>query len=252
MPTSRVSRRSIGFLAAALAVGVSGAAIMPAAFAKATKTERGGTLVVPNEHSSLGTVYYLHTGKDAQVTFTSDAPLEHIKGVSSQVIGYAVVAPAKDGAPAKLVAGEFHLPIVSLDTGIPMRDEHLQGQRWLDAASYPDVVFTLAEVRDVKLVSETADATTYSATLVGDMTIKATTKEMSIPARYTLMAASEKTRTRLPGDLLALRCKYTVKLSDFGVADQSVGLKVADEMEIDTALFMSTVSPDAPRPGPGR
>jgi polyisoprenoid-binding protein YceI len=208
---------------------------------KAARTEKGATLVVPADQASKGTVYYVMKGKDGQVTFTSDAPLEHIKGTSSQVIGYAVVS--KDGTPA-LLAGQFHLPVASLDTGIKMRNEHLQSEGWLNAAANPDIVFNLKSSRDTKLAKETPDAKSYDLTLVGDMTVNGVTKPMDIPARVTFLPASEKTKSRAPGDLMGLRCQYTIKLADFGVSSPVVGAKVAEEVEIDTALFFTTVNPE--------
>lgn len=238
-------RIRLALLAAALAIGAAG--VLPASAAPAQPTEKGMTLVVPDAHAKLGTVYYVLKGRDAQVTFTSDAPLEYIKGTNNDVIGYAVVKAGEGDQPPRLVAGEFHLPVKDFDTGIPMRNGHLQSARWLDAATYPDVVFNLAEVRDVKPAKQTSEFATYDLTLVGDMTVKGKTKELTIPARITMMPASEKTKARAPGDLMAIRAMYTIKLSDFGVQDGVVGTKVADELTLETSLFLSNVSPEEAR-----
>lgn len=229
-------------LLAAGALALAGVLTPSALGEKAARSEKGATLIVPEAHASRGTVYHVLKGKDAQVTFTSDAPLEHIKGTSSQVIGYAVVSK-EEGAPS-IAAGQFHLPVASLDTGIKMRNEHLQGEKWINATANPDIVFDLKESRDAKLAKETPDAKTYDVTLVGDMTVKGVTRPMEIPARITLLPASDKTKARAPGDLMGLRAKYAIRLSDFGVGDGTNGSKVADDLEIDTALFFSTVNPE--------
>ncbi len=235
-----LNRNRLAFLAAG-ASALSAALLLPgAALAKAEKTAEGRTLVVPEEHKALGATYFVHSGRDAQVTFTSDAPLEHIKGTSSAVLGYAIWGGADKG----LVAGEFHLPVASIDTGIPMRDEHLQGSRWLNAESNPDIVFVLAESRAPSVAQEGDGFKTYSLTLVGDMTVKDVTREMSIPARVTLMEESQRTKSRAPGNLIAIRCEFEILLGDFGVKDDVIGLKVADQVTLDIALFGSTVSPD--------
>ncbi len=228
-------------------LGLAGAMWIAGASAtgKAERTESGATLVIPADHASLGKAYYVLTGKDAQVTFASDAPLEHIKGTSSKVVGYAVVDNSGE-APA-IKAGEFHLPIETIDTGIPMRDGHLQSERWMNAAEYPDVHFVIAETRDAKLEKETDEFRTYSMTLVGDMTVRDETREMKIPAMVTLMPASERTKFRAPGDLLAIRCDFEILLSEFKISDMAVGLKVAETIELETRLFLSTVSPDEMR-----
>ena len=212
---------------------------------EAPPTEGGLELVIPESHAKLGTVHHVLTGRDAQVTFTSDAPLEYIKGTSNAVIGYIIA-----GEGGKLLAGEFHLPVESIDTGIPMRNEHLQSRRWMEAGSHPNVVFRIAETVDIKL-AKTSDAfTTYDVTLVGDMTIKGVTREMSIPATITRMPESDATKARFPGDLLAIRCSYPIVLSDFGIGVNDPGIsagKVTDDLILETRLFLSTASPDEAR-----
>jgi len=203
----------------------------------------GQSLQVLPEHASLGTVYHLQPGKDAQVTFTSDAPLEHIKGVTNQVVGY-VVAGAE--APARLQGGAFRLPVSSFDTGIPLRDEHMQGERWLHAESHPDIMFVIDGTTDVREAQSGDGFTTYRVTLVGDLTVRGVTRRMEIPARLTFMPESDRTRSRAKGDLLALRCEYEVKLGDFGV-DNTGGGKVADVITLDQALFFATVRPEDQR-----
>jgi len=231
--------RALGALASLGAVLIASGG----ALADAEPSENGLELIVPEAHADLGVVYHALTGKDAQVTFTSDAPLEYIKGTSNAVIGYAIV-----GEGGELLAGEFHLPIESIDTGIPMRNKHLQSPRWLDATSFPNVVFRIAETTDVT-VSKSSDAfTTYDITLVGDMTIKGVTREMSIPATVTRMPESDRTKVRFPGDLLAIRCSYPILLSDFGVGVDDPGIaagKVANDLVLETRLFLSTTSPES-------
>jgi len=218
-------------------VGAAGVAT-----ADPTPSENGFELVVPEAHAKLGTVYHALKGQDAQVTFTSDAPLEYIRGTSNAVIGYAVV-----GEGGELLAGEFMLPIESLDTGIPMRNKHLQSKRWMEAETYPNVVFRIAETTDISESRSTDAFTTYSVTLVGDMTIKGKTREISIPATITRMPESEQTKVRFPGDLLAIRCSYPIVLSEFGVGVDDPGIiagKLSDDLTLETRLFLSTTSPE--------
>ncbi len=227
---------------------VAGAGLLFSSAALAgERSESGKTLVIPPDHASLGQPYYVHSGLDAQVTFISDAPLEHIKGTSNKVIGYAV---RSSGDAFGLSGGEFVLPVSSFDTGIPMRNEHLQGPRWMDAPSHPDVVFVLKSAKDASEVKKSETYTTYAVTLVGTMTVKGTSRDMEIPARITLMPANEQTKVRAPGDLMAIRATYDIKMSDFGIGVGDPGMKVgkvSDELTMDTFLLLSTVSPDEAR-----
>lgn len=202
----------------------------------------GRTLAVPADAARAGGVYHALPGRDRQIYFESDAPLEAIKGQSNQVVGFAVAGPESD--PATLRAGEWHLPVDSIRTGIALRDEHLTGRDWLDAKSHPDIVFQLTDVRAARLSKESAGFRAYEATLVGDMTIHGQTQQMTIPkATITFLDASDRTAKTAKGDLLLIRASYTVTLSDFGVSHPVIGDKVANTIDIITTLFLSTVPP---------
>jgi polyisoprenoid-binding protein YceI len=209
---------------------------------------------VPAEHAAMGKVYRVHPMKDAQVTFTSDAALEHIKGISNRVAGYCV-APTSGGVEAGLLTGKWVLPVSTIDTGIPLRNEHMRSDRWLHAGEFPEITFEIDSVEGASLAKEDSWFKTYDATLVGKMTIRGTTRDVKIPARLTFMPESDRTRARAPGDLLALRAEYPIKLSDYGVAvgDQAIqsGM-VADELTIDTFLLMTTFDPNQRGQGRGQ
>ncbi len=89
---------------------------------------------IPSAIADAGVAYHTLTGREAQVTFTSRTPLENIVGKSNVVVGYIVKGP--EGSPASLVGARWLLPVESLATGIPLRDEHL-AHEWLDANTYP-------------------------------------------------------------------------------------------------------------------
>jgi len=224
---------------ALVALGALGLALAPA-IAAPERTDSGKTLVVPSEHMSMGEVYFAYPGKDAQVSFASDAPLEHIKGNSASVVGYAVWNPDTN----TLEAGMFVLPVDSMDTGIPLRNEHMQGERWLHASEHPDITFKLTDSTSSQLKRQTDSYTVYELTLIGEMTVKGETRNMRIPASVTLLPESDATRSRAPGDLMAIRADYEIELSEFGISDRAVGLKIAETLEMETRMFLSTVSPD--------
>lgn len=206
-------------------------------------------------------VYHTITGRDAQVVFTSEAPLERIVGKSNMVAGYAVPGP-KDN-PAALVSAKWVLPVKSMATGIPLRDEHLAGKEWLDAASFPHVEFTLQRVEEIKEVKKGDGFSTWSATLVGEMSMHGVKREIKVPdARLSFFQASDKTKSIAPGDLIFLKCEYTVKMSDYGIKHADVPKKVSDEVKISQMLRLSSASveeikafkpaaPEPSKPDPG-
>lgn len=255
MTSANASRLAIGLIAAA---GVALAAL-PAALAQpaaapapaAANAERpfaehapdGLTLIVPDDHKALGTLYYALPKRDRQIFFVSDAPMERIEGQSNGVIGYAVAG--KDPTQVLLAAGEWHLPVAAIKTGNRMRDQHMAGKQWLDAAENPNVIFRLRELKDV-VPGQSNGSRSYTATLVGDMTIKGVTRPLEIPeATIIFLPSSEKTGSIAKGDLLGIRCKYDIRLEDFGVANKVIATdkKVAEVLNMDTTLYMSTVPP---------
>ena len=170
----------------------------------------------------------------------SDAPVEKNKGQSDKVIGYCIAG--KDN-PAALQGGEWHLPVKSLRTGRGMMDQHLAGKPWLDAESFPEIIFVLRSVKDLKPEGDSKKA--WTGTLDGEFTIHGVTKPVAIKdATIAMVPASDDAAKGVKGDLMAIRAKYPVMLSDYGVKNPAIGSKVADELKLETSLYMSTVKPE--------
>jgi polyisoprenoid-binding protein YceI len=205
------------------------------------KSAGKGAVAEPKPPANLpaGTVVYRTlTGREAQATFTSEAPLERIVGKSNAIMGYALSGP-KD-SPAALAGATWVLPVESMATGLPLRDEHMVGHEWLDAETYPAITFTLTRVDDVKEVKRGDGFSTWSGTLVGTMTMHGVTKELRVAdAKFSFLAASEKTKSIAPGDLFFLKCDYEVKLSDFGIKHPDVPQKVSDTVKLSQMLRMT-------------
>lgn len=189
-------------------------------------------------------LYHTLWGRDAQVVFTSDAPLEKIIGKSNAVRGFAVPGPPDN--PAKLVNAAWELPVVSLVTGIPLRDEHLAAKDWLDSESFPVVSFVLSRVDDIKEIKRGEEFSTWSGALVGNLTLHGVTHEIVVKdARFSFFAESPKTAAIAPGNLMFLKCEYTVSLTDFGVRNPDVPKKVSDRVTLSQMLRLSSVQPEA-------
>lgn len=230
--------KSIAHAAAVAALSASFVlAAQPAAKTSSKAPETKAGTAIPASERSKGTAYTTITGKDRQVYFESNAPLENIKGQSNQVTGYAVVS--KD-TPGKIAAGEWQLPVKSMKTGIDLRDEHLASADWLNSEKFPDVVFKISETKDLKEVKKTDAFATYSATLVGTLTLHGVSKPVSIPnSTITLLKESAATAKVAKGDLVSIRSKFTVTLKDFGVTHPIIGEKVAKDVSLDVSLFLS-------------
>ena len=189
-------------------------------------------------------VYHTLTGRDAQVIFTSDAPLEKIIGKSNAVVGFAVAGLGEQ--PAKLLCATWILPVKSLATGIPLRDDHMLGKDWLDADAHPNIEFVLSRVDDIKEIKRDEGFTTWSATLVGTMSLHGISRELRVAdARLSFFRESARTLAIAPGNLMFLKCEYTINLSDFGIRHSDVPKKVSDVVTLSQMLRLSSASPEA-------
>lgn len=197
------------------------------------------------EFAKVGTVFYVNDQRNRDwVTFKSYAPLEDIVGTSTEIYGYLVFDPAN---PTSGGRGEISVPVASIETGIPMRDGHMQGAAWLDAENYPELTLTITNVKDVEEVKSSDAYQTYDVVLVGDFTIKGNSRTMEIPGRVTYLKESEETQRKMPGDLLAARASFDLTLADFDVTGPEgaglIGSKVGEKVTIDVSLMGTTVKP---------
>ena len=164
------------------------------------------------------------TGRN-QVSFFSTTPIEDVRGTSNDVSG-SVSFDVNDFA--NTLDGEIKISVASLNTGIEMRNQHLQGPNWLDAGNFPFITFKIKSVSNVKIVADNR----LTCAVTGDFTLHGVTKQVTAAANVTYLDESEMTQKRAPGDLLGVRAEFDVKLSDFNVDNQIIGNKVADDIEV--------------------
>jgi len=160
-----------------------------------------------------------------QATFFSTTPLEDITGTANGVKG-SVSFDVKD--VAKTIKGSIVVTVESMKSGIDLRDEHLKSANWLDAEKYPEIKFEITSLKDV--ISK--DVNKMTGTIYGKFTLHGVTKEISAPVELTYLVESEQTKKRAPGDLLGVNAQFNVRLSDFGINNDVVGNKVAEDIEI--------------------
>jgi polyisoprenoid-binding protein YceI len=159
----------------------------------------------------------------AQVESKTEA--ETFTGKTAKVTGRITFDAAK-----KTGSGRIVVDVKSIDTGIPLRNEHMAESRWLDAGKFPTIVF---ETTQVKRVSGDQYAVT------GKYTMKGVTKTVTTTATVKLAKASAATRQRgFKGDVVQIRTSFNVKLADHGVviAGQAVG-KVSETVRISLTAY---------------
>ena len=102
----------------------------------------------------------------------------------------------------------------SLNTQNAMRDEHLKGSDFFDAAKFPNIIFEASEVAKDTLSTE------YSYIAKGKLTIKGITKETNIPFNY--IGVEEKDMTKMGMGKMkvgGLEGKAIIKRTDFGIGE---------------------------------
>ena len=159
-----------------------------------------------------------------QATFFSETPLEDVNGLTNDVKGSVTL----DVGDVTTLTGTISVSTGSIKTGIDLRDEHLRSANWLDADSYPEIIFTIKSVSDVKSV----ESNKLTAKITGDFTVHGVTKEVTADVTMTYLDESEQTSKRAPGDLLGVQATFNITLSDYDVNNMVLGEKVSDNIEV--------------------
>lgn len=164
------------------------------------------------------------------VQFKLDAPLESITGTGTGITGKVAFDPAKPGA----TTGRIELATKSLTVGNPMMGEHMQGEKWLDAAKHPVIAFELVSLANVRTQ---AGVTTADAT--GKLTLKGVTKDIKVPVSLTHLPEKLGARVNDPkvkGDLLVIRANFEVNRGDFGINPGQNTDKVAENIQLSLSI----------------
>jgi len=157
------------------------------------------------------------------VAFKTEAPVETIKGNATGISGKVTFDPANPGA----VHGKIVVATSSLHVPNPKMKDHLHGGQWLDAAKYPEISFEALSAKDVK-----TEGNVTTANIVGKMTIKGTTRDITLPVTLTYLKDKLKQRSGVEGDLLVLRSNFTVKRSDYGINPGQLLNKVSNDIQL--------------------
>jgi len=177
------------------------------------------------------------------VLVSSRAPLETILVRSNTVTGQIQLDP-HDITDHPRVA--FQLPVQALESGIPLMDDVMRSDRWLDAAKHPAIRFTLGRLVSPAARTALKDRATLRVEGEGMVELHGASKTVTVRAEVTWLKKSDDTARRLPGDVLHVVAKFDVDLPAFGIeshlAPQSLD-KVASRLQVEADLFASTEPP---------
>ncbi len=162
------------------------------------------------------------------VVFESNTSLEDIVGRTNKVTG-----SIKGDVTKKTGTGKIVVDLASLNSGIDLRDEHMRSEGWLNVAKYPTATFETSAVRFV-------GGNNFDVT--GKFSLHGVTKTIKTKATIKYLPESEVTkRNRFNGDVIQVKTKLQIKLSDYGIKIADIAKdKVSNVISISISVVGTT------------
>lgn len=163
------------------------------------------------------------------MSFTLDSELEPIRGFTSGISGSVAFDPQNP----KATTGKLIVAAASLKTPNKRMTEILHGADWLNVEEHAEITFQFKEIKAVSGES----AQNLSLTVLGDITIKGITKELTIVVRATYLEGKLEKRVRgMKGDLLVLRTDFSINRSDFEIKKGFPPTTVAEQIRVSAQI----------------
>lgn len=140
----------------------------------------------------------------------------------------------------------FEVPIEALDSGVPLMNETLRGEKWLDAAKAPAIRFALERVISPAARTPLADGKPLVLAAEGRLELRGVSRPVAVRAEVTRLLRNDSTARRLPGDLLHVVARFEVPLRAFGIESHLTAQtldKVASTVQVEADLFGATERP---------
>lgn len=168
-----------------------------------------------------------------QITFTSRAPRETIKGVTKEASGHLDLNPRK----LARAAGEFRVAWNTIDTGNPMRNQHMQSPPWVDARAHPEIVLSLSGIEGVRRKGKSGKV--VKVRLVGTFAMNGVEKPIKIPATLVYLKPDKAKKKSKVKEGIGIRASFDVALADFNIRGRRVGQAVAARQIVRVSLFLA-------------
>lgn len=167
-------------------------------------------------------------GPQQVVVFESNTSLEDMVGRTNKVTGFI-----KGDVGKKTGSGKISVDLASLNSGIDLRDEHMRSEGWLNVAKYPNATFETSAVRFV-------GGNNFDVT--GKFSLHGVTKTIKTKATIKYLPESEITkRNRFNGDVIQVKTKFQIKLSDYGIKIADIAKdKVSNTISISISVVGTT------------
>lgn len=147
------------------------------------------------------------------VSFTSDAPLELIVGHTNNVTGTVTVDDSLD-LNKKPLDATFDVDLTTIDTGIPLRNEHMR-DNFLETPKYPKAVFKLRSLAKPGVLKPNTKTRIMA---VGDFTLHGKTISKTVPVDVTYYRPCAATKEkRADCDLIQISAQFPVAFKEHDI-----------------------------------
>lgn len=174
--------------------------------------------------------YKIGGGRESMqiATVESITDFETFTGTTHKVSGSVKFDKAK-----RSLSGKISIDVASIKTGIDLRNEHMRGEMWMNAEKFKSITFVVTKSKHVK-------ANEYDVT--GKFTMHGVTKTITVRATINDRDESDaSTAAGFKGDVLQLKVKFKIKLSDYGVMIPKMAApRVNDEVTISVTTYAQT------------
>ena len=194
-------------------------------------------LAASSAHAAQKCFYTDPNSSKDLVEFTSDAPVEVIKGTTGKVQG-KVCYDEKFVFDAKHpFEATFHVDLASVDTGIPLRNEHMR-DNFLETGKYPKASFKATSLSASAKPPFKAGQKVKIKSL-GNFTVHGKSVQKTIPLDVTYLPQSAATKARFKsGNVIRIQGKFPVKLAEHNIKrPEAVTVKLAETVFVTLDMF---------------
>jgi polyisoprenoid-binding protein YceI len=179
-----------------------------------------------------GAVTYYFGASEARTTITFDSKTDvmDLHGTTKKISGSATIDEKAGKRFCRLV-----VPVKSMSTGDPGRDEAMRRDMWLDEAKYPTLEFRAEQGTLVKPPG------TWKVD--GQFTMHGVTRDLSLSINVTQIPEALGAKLG-PGQWIRINTRFQLKLSDFGIKIPPGSIaQVSDTWAVEVTLFGTTEKP---------
>src|SRR5262249_31181419 len=131
-------------------------------------------------------------------------------------------------------------------SGVPLMNDVMRSDKWLDAGKSPTIRFALERVISPAVRTPLADGKPLVLAAEGTLELRGAARPVAVRAEVTLLRKNESPARRLPGDVVHIVARFDVPLPAFGIdahlSAQTLD-KIAGTVQVEADLFGSTERP---------